>query len=87
MGIVVIGPVPVPRGGNVYLFPDKPIDACTLEIYDLVGEVVARTNYSGSAQPVWNVGIIAPGIYIAVIKVNYTDGTSRTTTQKIVIAR
>ena len=34
-----------------------------------------------------NVGIIAPGIYIAVIKVNYTDGTSGTTTQKIVIAR
>jgi hypothetical protein len=87
MGKVVLGPVPAPRGGNVYIFPDKPINDCTLEIFDLVGEIEARAIFNGSAQPVWNTGSIAPGIYIAIIKVNYADGTNGTTMQKIVISR
>jgi len=87
MGHPVLGPVPVSRGRNCYLFPDKPINACTLDVFDLVGEIEAKVTFNGSGQPVWNVGSIAPGIYIAVIKVNYTDGISGTTTQKIVISR
>jgi len=87
MGMVVLGPVPVPRGGNAYIFPDKPITACTLDIFDLVGEIEAHVPFSGTGQPVWNTGNIAPGIYIAIIKVNYVDGTTGTTTQKIVVSR
>jgi hypothetical protein len=87
MGKVVLGPVPVPHGGNAYIFPDKPITACTLEIFDLVGEIEAHVPFIGTGQPVWNTGNIAPGIYIAVIKVNYVDGTTGTTTQKIVVSR
>jgi len=86
-GTVVLGPVPIPRGGNVYLFPDKPINSATLEIFDLVGEIEARVSYVGADQLIWNTGNIAPGIYMAIIKVNYTDGTSGNTTQKIVISR
>jgi hypothetical protein len=87
LGHPVLGPVPVPRGGTCFIFPDKPINACTLEVFDLVGEIEVRVVYNGSGQPLWNTGAIAPGIYIAIIKVNYTDGTSGTTTQKIVVAR
>jgi hypothetical protein len=87
MGHPVLGPVPVPRGGTCYIFPDKPITACNLDIFDLVGEIEAHVAYSGSGEPVWNTGNIAPGIYVAVIKTNYVDGTTGTTTQKIVISR
>jgi hypothetical protein len=87
IGKVVLGPVPIPRGGNVYLFPDKPINAATLEIFDLIGEIEARVTYIGSDQLVWNTGNIAPGVYMAIIKVDYTDGTTGTTTQKIVVSR
>jgi hypothetical protein len=87
MGKVVLGPVPVPRGGTAYLFPDKPITAASLEVFDPVGEIVARVTFSGSGQPVWNTGNIAPGIYIAIIKVTYMDGTSGKTLQKIVVSR
>jgi hypothetical protein len=52
-----------------------------------VGEIEAHINFNGSGQPVWTTGNIAPGIYIAVIKVNYVDGTNGTTTQKIVVSR
>jgi hypothetical protein len=58
-----------------------------LDIFDLIGEIEAHVTYNGSGQPVWNTGNIAPGIYIAVIKVNYDDGTNGTTTQKIVVSR
>jgi hypothetical protein len=84
---VVLGPVPVPRGGNVYLFPNKPINSATLEIFDLIGEIEARVTYTGSDQLVWNTGNIAPGIYMAVIKTDYADGTTGTTVQKIVVDR
>ena len=82
-----MGPVPIPRGGNGYIFPDKPINKCTLEIFDLVGEIEARVIYNGSGQPVWNTGNIAPGMYIAIIKVFYVDGTNGTNMQKIVVSR
>jgi hypothetical protein len=87
LGKVVLGPVPVARGGIAYIFPDKPISACTLEVYDLVAEIAATATFNGSSQPVWNVGNLSPGVYIAIIKVTYLDGSTGTTHQKMVVSR
>jgi len=87
MGKVVLGPVPVPRNGMAYIFPDKPIMACVLNVYDLVGEITATATFSGTSEPVWNTGNISPGVYIAIIQVTYMDGSQGTTKQKIVVAR
>jgi hypothetical protein len=79
--------VPVPSGGTIALFPDKPILSCQVDLYDWLGESITHWSASGPYQPSWNVGGLAPGIYIARIKLILLDGSQETTLQKIVVAR
>jgi hypothetical protein len=79
--------VPVPNGGDLCLYPDKPTLSSHWDVYDWIGICVARLDFTGGNQACWNVSGLSPGIYIVRMKINYSDGSDRTTWQKIVVAR
>ncbi len=83
----MLGPVPVAPGGNLILFPDKPILSCQVDIFDWVGESMVHWTAAGPYQPSWNITGLSPGIYLARVKLNYQDGSNGTTFQKIVVSR
>jgi hypothetical protein len=85
MGKPVLCPVPVPRNGNLCLFPDKPYQTSHWDVYDWVGVSIASLNFGGG-NACWNVQGVPPGIYIVRIKMTYLDGSSSTTWQKIVVS-
>jgi len=87
LGKTVLGPVPLPRGGNLCLFPDKPVSGSQWDVFDMVAESIASVSFSGSAQACWNTAGVPPGIYIARVKLTYSDGTSGTIWQKILVTR
>jgi len=87
MGKAVLGPVPVPKGGNLCLFPDKPTSAVQWDVFDMYGEVIAHLNITEAGQPCWSTNGVSPGIYIVRLKLTYSDGTAGTTWQKVVVAR
>jgi hypothetical protein len=87
MGKAVVGPVPVSRGGNICLYPEKPIAGSQWDVFDLVGESIASMNIGAGAQPCWNTTSVPPGIYIIRLKLSYSDGTAGTTWQKVLVTR
>ena len=87
MGKVVLGPVPVPHGGNLCLFPDKPTTETVWDVYNLSGEFVKHLDILGVTQPCWTTTNVPPGIYVIRMKLTYADGTAGTSWQKVVLAR
>ena len=87
MSKAVVGPVPVPRGGNLCLFPDKPTTETQWDVYNLDGEFVAHLDITAATQPCWSTTGVPAGIYIVRMKLFYSDGTVGTTWQKVVLSR
>jgi len=88
IGNALLGPVPVPRGGNLCLFPDKPISTVQWDVFNLYGEVAARFIVTAlSSQPCWSTIGVPPGMYIVRLKLSYGDGTAGTAWQKVVVSR
>jgi hypothetical protein len=87
LGRAVLGPVPVPRGGNLCLFPDKPINSTVWDVYNLKGEFVAHLEINSTSQPCWTTVGVPPGLYLVRLNLTYSDGTTGTVWQKVVLAR
>jgi hypothetical protein len=87
MGKAVLGPVPVPRNGNLCLYPDKPLVSSQWDVYNFVGESVAHTAFGSETRPCWNTSGISPGLYSVRLKLAYLDGTTGTTWQKVLVSK
>jgi hypothetical protein len=83
---IVLAPVPVKKGENVYLFPDTPISGSKWEISNVLGVSVGSLSFNGPTNNFWNTGDVAPGLYFVRLTLAYTDGRAVTSRKKIVVA-
>ncbi len=83
----IIGPNPVPKGGSLCLYPDKPILGGQWDLFNFVGENLGGIALTGSATNCMNLGSlgIAPGLYLARLDLRYADGTTQITWKKVVV--
>ncbi|HUO57778.1 MAG TPA: hypothetical protein VMV05_06340, partial [bacterium] len=86
LGQAVLAPVPVPRGGNICLYPDRPILGSQWDVFSFTGESVASLNFTNGANNCWPTSGIGPGVYSVRLKLNYADGTRSTLWKKIVVS-
>jgi hypothetical protein len=87
MGKAVLGPVPIKRNGYLCLYPEKPLVSSAWDVYNLVGQSIARVDFGAEGRSCWNTAGIPPGIYIVKLKLNYMDGTTGTTWQKVLVSK
>ena len=81
----ILAPVPVVRGGNICLYPDKSISGSQWDVFNLMGESQASLSFSSGYNECWDTSNVGPGVYAVRVKENYTDGTSATFWQKVLV--
>jgi hypothetical protein len=69
------------------LYFDKLPSSGSCELYNLLGERVAAVDFHHQNALLLKTDSLAPGIYLARIKVNYSDGSSKQLIQKVAIIR
>jgi len=69
------------------MFPDKPTNETVLDVYDLNGNFVIHLDIAGQNKLCWSTAGVPPGLYSVRMKLSYSDGSSGTTWQKVVLAR
>jgi hypothetical protein len=86
-GKPVLGPVPLKSGDPLCLYFDAAPDSSSCQLYNIAGEMVANADFGGRPSPCLPTRRLAPGVYVARIKVQYKAGASRTQFQKIYLVR
>lgn len=71
-------------GENIRLYAEEPVVRSRWKVYDMAGILVSVVDESGEG---WNTARMAPGVYVAVIEMNYPDGTQETVKRKIVVLK
>jgi len=87
LGKAVLAPVPAKAGQPLRLYFEQPPVSGCCRIYNLGGEKVAEMNFENQPNPCIATQQLAPGIYLARIKVQYQDGSSKILIQKVAILK
>ena len=84
--VPVMGPVPVPKGGDICAsFPSQP-SSSQFELYNLAGQKVCAASFGSESQQCVHTTTIVPGIYGMRIVVVLANGQTKESWQKIVIS-
>jgi hypothetical protein len=86
LGKALLAPVPILKGNNLCLYPDKPLSGSQWEIFNFVGESQGSVIFSTGLNNCWNTSNVGPGVYLIKVILNYSDGTSATFWKKIIVA-
>ncbi len=84
-GQPILAPVPVPKGGTICLYPDRPIQSSQWDVFNFIGESQASISFSSGLNDCWNTAGTAAGVYLVRVKLDYADNTKATIWKKIVI--
>ena len=87
LGKVVLAPMPLRTGDNLCLYPEKPLASSHWEIFNLMGESIAKLSFDTGYSDCWPTQGVAPGIYLVRMKLTYADGHTETVSKRIVIRR
>jgi hypothetical protein len=80
------GPVPVRSGDPMTLYFDKTPQGGSYQVYNVEWQNVAQDSFSGSAAYLQTASL-SPGVYMVRTKIEYTDGSTRTVFQNIIVVR
>lgn len=67
-------------------FPSPPLRTLC-EIYNPRGEMVARGRFNTEVNQCLDTVAVAPGLYYAVLEVEFADGTKKNVVQKVVVIK
>ena len=85
LGKSVVGPVPANKNTPICLFFDRQPDNVTWEVFNIRGERIASMDYTTEIDQCWSHPGVAPGLYLAKIRVLNKDGTVEERTQQIIL--
>ena len=79
--------MPLRTGDNLCLYPEKPLASSHWEIFNLMGESIAKLSFDTGNSDCWSTAGVAPGVYLVRMKLVYADGHIETVRKRIVIRR
>jgi hypothetical protein len=82
---VVLAPVPVHRGEDICLYLDTPITGSHWDVFNVMGVLLKRIDFSNPYSDCWNTAGFTPGVYYVRLKLSHPDGTETKTWKKIVV--